>query len=139
MLTKMHFDVLITYIVAWLIVYCMDFNAPNHLYSANALCLDEFKWIWAPLIWLVIIMDSPWYWMHFIIINSFVFIAVNLQNVASKLSQIIPAFNPSRSQNTSAACKMHSQQFLEALSRLELWAFQSNSNIYIFYSIPLLK
>lgn len=72
----------------------------------------------------------------FKIINSFfVFIAVYLQNVAGKLSQIIPAFNPSRSQNTSIACKIHSQQFLEALSRLELWAFQSNYIKIFFLSL----
>lgn len=62
----------------------------------------------------------------FLIIFLFCFFAVFLQSVASKLSQITPAFDSSRSANTSATCKIHSRQFLDALSRLELWAFQSN-------------
>lgn len=62
----------------------------------------------------------------------FCFFAVFLQNIASKLSQIIPAFNSSRSASTSTACKIHSRQFFDALSRLELWAFRSNSLLFIY-------
>lgn len=69
----------------------------------------------------------------FLIIFFFCFFPVFLQSVASKLSQIIPAFDSSRSANTSTACKIHSRQFLDALSRLELWAFQSNFAYHYHY------
>lgn len=49
-----------------------------------------------------------------------------LQSLSSRLSQISPAFDPSRSENTSDACKRHTRQFIDALHRFELWAFQSN-------------
>lgn len=64
-------------------------------------------------------------------IYCFCFIAVFLQNIASRLSQIAPAFDSSRSANTSAACKIHTHQFIVALSRLELWAFQSNYHFFL--------
>lgn len=53
------------------------------------------------------------------------FVSAFLQNIASKLTNIAPAFNSSRSENTSTTCKLHTKQFIEALKRLELWAFQS--------------
>lgn len=52
--------------------------------------------------------------------------AVYLQSLSTRLSQISPAFDPSRSKNTSDACKRHTRQFIDALCRFELWAFQSN-------------
>lgn len=52
--------------------------------------------------------------------------AVYLQTLSTRLSQISPAFDPSRSENTSDACKRHTRQFIDALHRFELWAFQSN-------------
>lgn len=50
---------------------------------------------------------------------------VFLENIAAKLKNIIPAFNSSRSENTSTTCRIHTNQFFDALSRFELWAFQS--------------
>lgn len=58
---------------------------------------------------------------------------VFLQNIASKLSRIVPAFDSSRSENTSTACKIHTRHFIDALSRLELWAFQSNYYICFLF------
>lgn len=52
--------------------------------------------------------------------------AVYLQSLSSRLSQISAAFDPSRSKNTSDACKRHTRQFINALHRFDLWAFQSN-------------
>ncbi|XP_031625477.1 uncharacterized protein LOC116342116 [Contarinia nasturtii] len=49
---------------------------------------------------------------------------VYLENIGSKLLRLTPAFNPSRSENTSTACKIHTRQFFNALNRLDLWAFQ---------------
>lgn len=56
--------------------------------------------------------------------------AVYLQSLSSRLSQISPAFDPSRSENTSDACKRHTRQFIDALHRFELWAFRSNFSFY---------
>lgn len=64
---------------------------------------------------------------HFVsVFVLFISFAVYLQSLSRRLSQINPAFDPSRGENTSDACKRHARQFMSALHRLELWAFQSN-------------
>lgn len=63
----------------------------------------------------------------------FVSLSAHLRNIGQKLIQVAAPFDASQSDKCSTKCKLHTQQFLRSLEKMELWAFQSKFRIYTHF------